>query len=147
MPLQSQPKTLFSSTLTKVIENIDSFCEREKQKKRGRHLSDLRTLFYIEISFYNFIILDNLPAPYLAKIIFEILLKENKSLKLEIAKYLFTGKTKEIDFSLINFRCSPSIGSLLAVASMRCNQVRVYFKMYCYSMLFNLQFCAYAVIP
>ena len=78
--------------------------------------------------------------------IFDILLKDG-ILKMENAKCLFTAKTNEIDFSLTNFRFRESIGSLLAVASTRCNQVRVYFKMYCYSMLFNLQFCAYAVIP
>ena len=66
--------------------------------------------------------------------IFDILLKDG-ILKMENAKCLFTAKTNEIDFSLTNFRFRESIGSLLAVASTRCNQVRVYFETHHYPII------------
>ena len=63
MPLQSHPKTLFNSALTKVIKNIDLLCEREKQKERGKHLSDLRKLFSKAVEKFNFTVFDIVQLP------------------------------------------------------------------------------------
>lgn len=41
MPLQKQPNSLFSRSLSCAVQNVDVLCERAERREPGMHLRDL----------------------------------------------------------------------------------------------------------
>ena len=130
MPLQKQPKSLFSSSFKFATTNVNALCERAERRLPGVHLRQLRKFFNLQIYIIVHILTFNISsAPSLAKLIIEILIEEDR-FTMKNAFQLISQKTTELDLSKLGFPYVQMAEDYLSSSSILSLEVICFFPIF-----------------